>query len=317
MPIERPAYTILMLPASTAGNIRRFRIEKRYLRYLSTVFGVCCILIVLGIWYCGRVIFYAKETSQLRHENFELATRLRAIENEVARIDENLQKMNQVADRVQAVTTLQEGSNNLDPSAFIHQKTGKTPEVLYLKGERIDYEDEAIDSRLALRMVDGRLSSLAKRADQTQNKIQETEHYLAEHAEFLTSTPTIWPVDSHLVVSPFGPRIDAHTDIQVMHKGIDLAAQVGTTVQAPARGVVVFVGHKGPLQGKVMILDHGFGIQTHYGLLGEIHVHPGDHVRRGDILGEVGKVDEGTGIHLHYEVRYNGIPQDPENFIWN
>jgi murein DD-endopeptidase MepM/ murein hydrolase activator NlpD len=99
-----------------------------------------------------------------------------------------------------------------------------------------------------------------------------------------------------------------------MHKGIDFAADHGADVTAPADGLVIFVGNRGGY-GKAVVIDHGYGIQTHYGHLSGYRVEIGQRVKRGQIVAAVGNTGRSTGTHLHYEVRYNGIPQDPEKYI--
>jgi murein DD-endopeptidase MepM/ murein hydrolase activator NlpD len=65
----------------------------------------------------------------------------------------------------------------------------------------------------------------------------------------------------------------------------------------------------------VLVLDHGYGVKTRYGHLSEIFVHLGDRIRRGDKVAAVGNTGRSTGPHLHYEVRVNGIPENPRKFI--
>ena len=88
----------------------------------------------------------------------------------------------------------------------------------------------------------------------------------------------------------------------------------GQPVQVPSDGVVVFNGVEGGY-GKVLVIDHGYGVKTRYGHLSEVHVRLGDRVKRGDKVGAVGNTGKSTGPHLHYEVRVNGIPENPRKFI--
>jgi murein DD-endopeptidase MepM/ murein hydrolase activator NlpD len=77
---------------------------------------------------------------------------------------------------------------------------------------------------------------------------------------------------------------------------------------------VVFAGTEGGY-GKVLVLDHGYGVKTRYAHLAEIFVKPGDRIARGEKVGAVGNTGRSTGPHLHYEVRVNGIPENPRKFI--
>ena len=83
---------------------------------------------------------------------------------------------------------------------------------------------------------------------------------------------------------------------------------------APADGAVVFVGYRGEY-GKTVVIDHGYGLQSHFAHLSNYKVEVSQRVKRGQVIAAVGKTGRTTGVHLHYEVRLNGIPQDPEKFI--
>ena len=83
---------------------------------------------------------------------------------------------------------------------------------------------------------------------------------------------------------------------------------------APAAGTVIFAGTDGGY-GNLLVLDHGYGVQTIYGHLSEFKTKVGAKVERGDDIGLVGNTGRSTGPHLHYEVKVNGVPQNPSKFI--
>jgi murein DD-endopeptidase MepM/ murein hydrolase activator NlpD len=99
-----------------------------------------------------------------------------------------------------------------------------------------------------------------------------------------------------------------------LHTGLDIAASVGTPIYAPADGVISFAGYDGGY-GKLLSLDHGYGVVTRFGHCSELYVQVGQKVKRGDVIGAVGNTGRSTAAHLHYEVRVNGIPVDPINYI--
>jgi murein DD-endopeptidase MepM/ murein hydrolase activator NlpD len=116
------------------------------------------------------------------------------------------------------------------------------------------------------------------------------------------------------VTSDFGTRIDPYTAERKMHQGMDIATPHGQMVYTPSDGTVVFIGSEGGY-GKVLVIDHGYGVKTRYGHLSEVNVHLGARVKRGDRVASVGNTGRSTGPHLHYEVRVNGIPENPRKFI--
>ena len=99
-----------------------------------------------------------------------------------------------------------------------------------------------------------------------------------------------------------------------MHRGLDIATPSGQAVYTPSDGTVVFAGTESGY-GKVLVIDHGYGVKTRYGHLSEIFAKLGDRVKRGARVAAVGNTGRSTGPHLHYEVRVNGIPENPRKFI--
>jgi murein DD-endopeptidase MepM/ murein hydrolase activator NlpD len=126
-------------------------------------------------------------------------------------------------------------------------------------------------------------------------------------------TPSLWPVIGHLTAG-FGERLDPFSGEGAFHTGVDISSEYGTAVRATADGVVIgaeeHVGY-----GRLVVLDHGFGVTTFYGHLSAFNVTPGQRVNRGDIIGYVGVSGRSTGPHVHYEVRINGAPVNPMRYL--
>jgi len=99
-----------------------------------------------------------------------------------------------------------------------------------------------------------------------------------------------------------------------MHEGIDIGAPYGCEVGAAAGGTVVFAGWDGGY-GRAVEIAHGGGFSTKYAHLSAIYVSPGERVERGEIIGLVGSTGYSTGPHLHFEVRVNGQPRNPLNYL--
>lgn len=99
------------------------------------------------------------------------------------------------------------------------------------------------------------------------------------------------------------------------HKGIDIAAPSGTEIYAAADGRVIYAGWDSGGYGNCIRIDHGDGYVTVYAHNSSINVSVGQVVTRGEYIGGIGSTGDSTGNHLHFEVRYNGIPQNPINYI--
>ncbi|EMJ94333.1 MULTISPECIES: LysM peptidoglycan-binding domain-containing M23 family metallopeptidase [Leptospira] len=116
--------------------------------------------------------------------------------------------------------------------------------------------------------------------------------------------------DEGIISSRFGKRKDPFTRKETFHGGLDMAAEEGTPVYASADGEVSFSDKKGGY-GNLIILGHKLGYETLYGHLSSISVRPGEKVRKGQKIGEVGQTGRATGNHLHFEVRRFNQKQKP------
>ena len=125
--------------------------------------------------------------------------------------------------------------------------------------------------------------------------------------------PTIWPVVG-AIRSTFGGRSDPLSGEGAFHTGIDLTASIGTNVHVTADGTVKNAGYNGRY-GKLIIVDHGNGVETYYAHLSEFQVVPGQEVRRNEVIGLSGASGRVTGPHVHYEVRVAGTPVNPYKYM--
>ena len=114
--------------------------------------------------------------------------------------------------------------------------------------------------------------------------------------------------------SGFGARVDPFTRRYAFHPGIDFAGPWGSAVRATAPGRIVFAGYRGGY-GNMVEVDHGYGIHTRYGHLSKITVRNGMRIDKGGNLGRVGSTGRSTGPHVHYEVWYDNVVKNPNNFI--
>lgn len=130
----------------------------------------------------------------------------------------------------------------------------------------------------------------------------------------LGSLPLTAPLDAYWISSYFGKRRDPYNDRWAMHEGLDLAAQANSVVQAAAPGKVVFAGWKKGY-GRVVEIDHGYGITTLYGHLKSTAVKKGQQIGHRERIGRVGSTGRSTGPHVHYEIRVDDDPVDPMNFL--
>ncbi|MEM1289658.1 MAG: M23 family metallopeptidase [Pseudomonadota bacterium] len=117
----------------------------------------------------------------------------------------------------------------------------------------------------------------------------------------------IKPVDG-VITSNYGSRKGG------FHHGIDIAARRGTIVRAAQSGRVVFRGRRKGF-GRLIIIDHGRGLETYYAHLSRYKTRRGKKVRRGDAIGKVGSSGRSSGPHLHFELRQNGRSMNPAGVV--
>jgi murein DD-endopeptidase MepM/ murein hydrolase activator NlpD len=314
-PAPAKTYTLMWVP-ERSSRVRRLTLSRRRLQGLGLCGGLGLLIFGLAAGQYVHLLRLAGQSQQLRHTNLELRAQLDGMQGELRRIDGTLQEIDRFIRRVQTIHQLRDPARNLAMGLQPSPAAG-SPEVLYAKGERLDVADEAMDSKLAVRLLDADLEAVGDRARETVESARALHDGFAEDDVRLRQTPSIRPTRSHLLISGFGERVDPYTDRRVMHKGIDFAADHGSEVIAPADGAVLFAGHRGCGLGNVLVLDHGLGYQTHYAHLESFAVQPGQTVERGGRIATVGTSGRTTAAHLHYEVRYLGVPTDPQRFIFD
>ena len=122
-----------------------------------------------------------------------------------------------------------------------------------------------------------------------------------------------WPTDGR-IAAPFGAQVHPRFGTRTFRNGVDIEAPDGKAVQAVLAGQVIYTGwFKG--YGNLIIIDHGQELYTLYAHVLDIEVREGEEVRQGQRIGTVGDTGTLAGPRLYFEVRYQGRPQDPEQWL--
>lgn len=285
-------YTLIVVPHAKA-RFRQFHVSVKLARWVlgtSTVIG----LSVLGVLvHYGRISAEVHELRRLREENVVLTARTREYEQNASRLESKLQILQGMVKKLGVMA----GLDSTLPDAALGGVGGvSSQESLPPLTERA----------IPLRSMDKNLSELTVRSE-------KLERFFSDQKVLLSSTPSIWPVRGYLSAG-FGNRIDPFTGEKDFHGGIDISTPIGAKVQAPADGVVVACEPRGGY-GNAIIIDHKYGMVTRYGHLDRFNVHPGQRVKRGDVIGYVGTTGRATGPHLHYEVWVHEQAQNPILYI--
>ena len=146
-----------------------------------------------------------------------------------------------------------------------------------------------------------------------ENRLDAVRTGVERRRSLADATPSIWPVAGWLT-SAFGNRRDPFTGGSDFHPGLDISANRGDQVLAPATGTVTMASWNGSY-GNMVVLEHGYGIVTKYGHLSRFGVMNGQQVNRGDVIGFVGSTGRSTSSHLHYEIWVNGKLTNPMRLL--
>lgn len=159
------------------------------------------------------------------------------------------------------------------------------------------------------------LERLAESVIEQGENLRALDRLMSRAGRALAALPSRWPVRG-AVNSEFGLRLSPWTNAREFHSGLDIRAERGTQVRAPAAGTVAFAGTQQEY-GITVVLDHGNDIRTVYGHLSQMAVKQGDRVERGVLLGLSGNTGRSSGPHLHYEILVKGQPVNPRAYLWD
>ena len=190
-------------------------------------------------------------------------------------------------------------------------KIGKTEETLKnVKTKLSDWEKKE--------------NQLNKESEDLNDKIKKLQKQYAKQNKYKgpSNGKFRWPVNWPNITSPYGWRVHPVYNTKKFHSGIDIGGSYGSPIMAAGAGVVIFVttpvqGHNtgGSGYGNYCIIDHGGGYTTLYGHCRSVYVKKGQHVKAGQRIAEMGSTGTSTGSHLHFEVRVNGSPVNPERYL--
>lgn len=312
----------------------QFGLSKTWFYFIAAIlFLLAFVFVFVFIDYASLVVKDTKYSYLLR-QNQELKSKIKSFSDKMEVIQVDLEKVNRFSRKLKLITS---GENESEKQ--LELSLGKPLIEAETQGERSEQASEylgAPDSGLdpensfpifkknkaeysfANPIAEADLSFLFEQTKK-QTKVAEREltllfEKIASQRDLLQATPSIRPAGGGWVSSGFGYRTDPFTGRRRLHKGLDFAAMTGTPVYAPANGIVSYAGREGGY-GLIVSIDHGYGIVTRYAHNSRLHVRSGQKVKRWQKISEVGSTGRSSGPHLHYEVRINGVPVDPENYI--
>jgi len=241
------------------------------------------------------------------------------LKDETKFLSENYSELDQKYDRVQKVLIdLENRDKNIYKAVFEAE-----PDSAFNAHFNVDikkYLNYPADKMLDLSKLNKhKLDTIEFKIVRKEELYKDLFSLIRSNKKLLVAIPAIAPVkdpDFNFPVYGYGRHLDPVYKTPIFHKGIDFAIPIGTAVRATGNGVITRTGRKKRQYGKHIIVNHGNGYETLYANLNRILVHPGQRVKRGDIIALSGNSGKSVAPHLHYEVRKNGKAVDPANFIF-
>ena len=299
MPSRR--YTILVADR-TSGVVRRMTVAVRVVVFLVCAVLVTPILIGFGAAWKGR-----SDVAHLRESHH-------ALEVENANYREATQALAGQIESLQTAISDLSARSALDPN--LAKAMNRLPALVKSRAmggttaaPRADQDLSYARTLSALAAPEDTFGLLRTVLEGLQDRLNVLARSVDRRNALANATPSMWPAFGWLS-SGMGPRRDPVTGGADYHAGLDIAGERGQSVFATASGTVREVGYQGAY-GNLIVIEHGFGLETRYGHLLKTLVRPGAKVKRGDIIGQLGATGRATGYHLHYEVTANGRMINP------
>jgi murein DD-endopeptidase MepM/ murein hydrolase activator NlpD len=239
----------------------------------------------------------------LVNENRVLQNQLKVLNNRLDNIQNQLSMLGEKGNELRLMADLPKFDDDLQKLG-----TGGTE-------DRIDFTSSA--------SVNAILNNLRTAANQVEKELtfqsasyQEIEKTSEQNKVRFAHLPAVKPMEGFYNKSDFGMRMHPILNIYRKHEGIDIINDSNTPVYASADGVVEYAARRGGY-GMAVEINHGFSLKSLYGHLSKILVKEGQHVKRGDLIARSGNTGLSNGPHLHYEVRVNGVAQNPTDYFFD
>jgi murein DD-endopeptidase MepM/ murein hydrolase activator NlpD len=331
--MNQPRKTITMyFVTNDESQTKKIVMPVSYFKISAFIFAVAVISLLAGMIDYFGLLAQSIENKKLKIENLNLQKQFQVVESKLDTLQSGLDRVGMMTNKLKLITDTQmkdrserlsfpaqinseptpsqQANERMTSEEFIQQEplvVGENP-VNTLRGELAAEKSVSNYSTLVIRIDEAVKDSALK-----EQSVIELWEMLSDRQSLLASTPNMKPARG-AIGSRFGYRVDPINGRQKMHAGVDIAASPGSPVRAPADGVVSFAGWD-DFYGKLVSVDHGYGVLTRYGHNSQIYVQVGQKVSKFDVISAVGNTGRSTGPHLHYEVRVNGIPVNPINYI--
>src|SRR5580704_11212131 len=277
--MKSKSYT-LFIAANDSGGVRRLRIPLYLLHVLLALAVVGGLTVIFAAGSYSRMLWKVTNYNTLRREQTNLKKQYLDLQSQVKDTNERLTSLQSLASEVAMAFGITDSYQG--PETQFRQSVA---EFNYLQTNASMVEAASPNLRLMP----------------------------APQFASSSAAPSLWPVVGE-ITGRFGERLDPFSGEGAFHAGVDIASHLGDAVRATADGVVTVVDRRAGY-GRLVVIDHGFGVTTWYGHMLDFNTNVGAQVKRGDIIGFEGATGHATGPHVHYEVRFYNTPVNPWRYL--
>ncbi|PIZ17777.1 hypothetical protein COY52_02940 [Candidatus Desantisbacteria bacterium CG_4_10_14_0_8_um_filter_48_22] len=303
---EKKFFSILIVPHD---NKKIFNLK------LPTSTGRIFLYVLIGLAF--GTYFFARNYKIIKNEVTELRVREEIYKDQVQKTLEFAREVESLKKQMGELKNLDRKASDL--KGVLKRSKAPSPPLPYADSRSAEKMGigaytggtDAPDPELVKRL-DEDINKLKKKLRGSRNVLTDLTEFLKSQVSFIKVTPNRWPIRGW-ITSRYGWR--TFKGNREFHSGIDIATLYGSSIRSAADGMVEFSGWKASY-GRLVVIDHGRGIQTWYGHNSANTVRAGQFVKKGEIIAKVGTSGHTTGPHVHYEIRVNGKHVNPFKYLY-
>lgn len=335
--MDKKCITFFMV-SDRKGVTRKFVISSAWLKVISSLVVIGMILVSVALLDYFSLIVQTSKNQRLQIQNTHIKEQVAFLEDKLGILEGEMEYFRWFITKLKIIIAPSSKNNDFNLTAnSLHQggiglienenlsnlqrnlASNRPPlqdtDALFFKSAplNVNQGELAKEAHKDYALLNIRLDQAIGQAKLQKQSGLELWEWLSKRQSLLQATPSILPTKGW-ITSAFGYRISPYTQKPTFHQGLDIAAMHGTPVRATGDGVVTYTGYDAGY-GKLISIDHGYDIVTRYGHNSQVFVVMGQKVKRGEVIASVGNTGRTTGPHLHYEVRLNDMPVNPQSYI--
>jgi len=289
---KNPKFFTLMILPHDGTNVKKVNLSSNFFKVfviVSVVFWLSSLFMFFSYFSLKNKVAHLSEVEKV---NLKQKVELDNLNSKIQFLETQLARLQNVDIKIREMVNLDVKTSGVNFAGGLDSSDSKN------SPEKIMERAEALEKEIKIR----------------EKSLSELAEYLEDRKSLFMATPSLWPARG-FITSEFGWRKDPVTGVTEYHEGIDIAGPYGGQVKAAAEGVVIEAGNDAGY-GKVVVIDHGYGIVTRYAHLSRSFVVVGQRVKKGGVIGAIGNSGKSTGPHVHYEVRIDGVPVNPVKYLF-